>query len=79
MIPVGAVLCESSRHTKTLSGMVGLYWERRHYSICVNDLLKKAEPVQVPEQLVHAPLLDELDHPARIEIDAKADAAAMLA
>jgi hypothetical protein len=49
MIPVGAVLCESSRHTTTLSGMVGLYWERRHYSICVNDLLKKAEPVQAPE------------------------------
>jgi hypothetical protein len=46
MIPPGAVLHESSKHTKTLSGMVGLYWERRHYSICVNDLLNKAEPVQ---------------------------------
>jgi hypothetical protein len=49
IIPAGAVLHESSKHTKTLSGMVGLYWERRHYSICVNDLLKKAEAVQAHE------------------------------
>lgn len=46
MIPAGAVLHESSKHTTTLAGMVGLYWEKRHYSVCVNELLKNSERVQ---------------------------------
>ena len=29
-------------------------------------------------QVLHPALLDELDHPARVEIDAEADAAAMM-
>jgi len=44
-IPDGAVLVESAQRSRTLLGMVGVYWEGRHYSVSRTDLLKKAEQV----------------------------------
>jgi len=41
-IPEGAVLDEASRHSGTLEGKVGVYWEGRHYSVSLRDLLVKA-------------------------------------
>jgi len=32
-LPVGAVLVESVVQSKTLFGMVGVYWEKRPYSV----------------------------------------------
>jgi len=43
MLPVGAVLDDSSRHSVTLEGKVGVYSEGRHYSVSLKDLLTKAE------------------------------------
>jgi hypothetical protein len=43
-LPAGAVLVESVLDS-TLLGMVGVYWEKRHYSVHRRDLLKKAERV----------------------------------
>ena len=43
MIPVSAVLDDSSRHSATLEGKVGVYWEERHYSVSLKDLLTKTE------------------------------------
>jgi len=43
-LPAGAVLVESVLDS-TLLGMVGIYWEKRHYSVHRRDLLKKAERV----------------------------------
>ena len=45
-IPVGALLYESLHTSTTLVGMVGVYWEGRHYSVSFRDLLKNAEFVQ---------------------------------
>ena len=45
-LPVGTVLEEASRHSATLEGKVGVYWEGRHYSVSLNYLLQKAERVQ---------------------------------
>ena len=45
-IPVGGVLQDSSTPTTTLLGLVGVYWEGRHYSVSFRDLLKKATCVQ---------------------------------
>ena len=45
-IPVGAVLQNSTQPTTTLLGLVGVYWEGRHYSVSFRDLLKKAQCVQ---------------------------------
>ena len=45
MVPAGAVLVESVQHSGTLRGMIGVYWEGRHYSVFLRDLLKKAERV----------------------------------
>lgn len=45
-IPVGAVLHDSSAPTTTLLGLVGVYWEGRHYSVSFNDLIKKAQCVR---------------------------------
>jgi len=45
-IPVGAVLHDSKQPTTTLLGLVGVFWEGRHYSVSFRDLLKKAECVQ---------------------------------
>ena len=44
-IPVGAVLRDSTQPTTTLLGLVGVYWEGRHYSVSFRDLLKKAQCV----------------------------------
>ena len=44
-IPVGAVLHESSAHSTTLFGLVGVLWEGRHYSVALNDLLKNADRI----------------------------------
>ena len=44
-IPVGAVLHDSTQPTTTLLGLVGVYWEGRHYSVSFRDLLKKAQCV----------------------------------
>lgn len=49
MIPAGAVisrLCQPEDKSTTLFGMVGVYWEDRHYSVYPNDLALKAELVQ---------------------------------
>jgi hypothetical protein len=43
-LPVGAVIEEASRHSGTLEGKVGVYWEGRHYSVSLKDLLTKADP-----------------------------------
>jgi hypothetical protein len=45
-LPVGAMLQESSTHSTTLFGLVGVTWEGRHYSIALGDLLHKAERVE---------------------------------
>lgn len=45
-IPVGAVLHDSTQPTTTLLGLVGVYWEGRHYSVSFRDLLKKAQSVR---------------------------------
>jgi hypothetical protein len=44
-LPTGAVVYESSQHSTTLLGMVGVYWEGRHYSVALSELLKKTELV----------------------------------
>jgi len=44
-LPAGAVLVESVQQPRRLIGMVGMYWERRPYSVHRRDLLKKAELV----------------------------------
>ena len=38
-LPAGAWVDESSRHSSTLEGKVGIYWEGRHYSVSLKDLL----------------------------------------
>ncbi len=42
MIPAGVVLDDSSRHSATLEGKVGVYWDGRHYSVSLRDLLVHA-------------------------------------
>ncbi len=44
-LPAGALLQESTQHSTTLLGMVGVYWEGRHYSVALSELLKKTELV----------------------------------
>jgi hypothetical protein len=47
-LPAGTVLTRhspASVNSTTLFGMVGVYWEGRHYSVYLNDLLFKAEQV----------------------------------
>ena len=44
-LPAGAMLYESIQPSGTLRGMVGVYWEGRHYSVFLRDLLQKAERV----------------------------------
>lgn len=41
-LPAGAVIDDSSRHSATLEGKVGVYWEGRHYSVSLKDLLKSS-------------------------------------
>jgi len=45
-IPAGAVLSDSSKHSTTLMGMIGVSWEGRHYSVFFKDMLKNAELVK---------------------------------
>ena len=44
-LPAGATLYESVEPSGTLTGMIGVYWEGRHYSIFLRDLLQKTERV----------------------------------
>jgi hypothetical protein len=43
-LPAEAVLDEATRHSATLDGKVGVYWEGRHYSVSLKDLLTQAHP-----------------------------------
>lgn len=45
MLPAGAVLKNTSQRSTTLLGMIGVYWEGRHYSVYSKDLLQKGELV----------------------------------
>jgi hypothetical protein len=42
-LPAGVVVDESCRHSSTLEGKVGVYWDGVHYSISLRDLLTNAE------------------------------------
>ena len=42
-IPTGAVLLQEASRSTTLLGMVGVYWQGRHYSVSVPELLLKAQ------------------------------------
>lgn len=42
MLPAGAVLRDSSQASTTVLGMIGVWWEGRHYSVSLKDLLNKA-------------------------------------
>jgi hypothetical protein len=44
-LPAGAVLTESFQPSGILIGMIGMYWEGRHYSVHLRDLLKNGERV----------------------------------
>jgi hypothetical protein len=44
-LPASAMLYESVEPSGTLTGMIGVYWEGRHYSVSLRDLLQKAERV----------------------------------
>jgi hypothetical protein len=45
-IPAGVVLHETSVHSTTLFGLIGVLWEGRHYSVALNDLLKNADRIK---------------------------------
>ena len=38
-LPACAVLFETIQRSGTLKGMIGVYWEGRHYSVYLRDLL----------------------------------------
>ena len=42
-LPAGAVIDESTRHSSTLEGKVGVYWRGLHFSISLKDLLTNAK------------------------------------
>ena len=44
-LPACAVLFETVQHSGTLTGMIGVYWEGRHYSVALRDLLQKTERI----------------------------------
>ena len=44
-LPAGAVLIESVQRNGTLRGMIDVYWEGRHYSLFLRDLLQKTERI----------------------------------
>ena len=46
MLPAGAVIDEATRHSGTLEGKVGVYWEGRHYSVSLKDLATKSETLR---------------------------------
>ena len=45
ILPAGAVLKNSTQRSTTLLGMIGVFWNGRHYSVYPKDLLQKAERV----------------------------------
>ena len=45
-LPPGAMLIESSQPSGTLIGMIGVYWEGRHYSVHLKDLLNNAQRIR---------------------------------
>jgi hypothetical protein len=45
-IPAGATVIESSEPSGTVIGMIGVYWEGRHYSVHLRDLLKYGQRVR---------------------------------
>ena len=45
-IPAGALLHDSSKQSTTLLGMIGVYWEGRHYSVALQEMLRSAEFVR---------------------------------
>ena len=47
-IPEGALLAPSSKPSATLFGMIGIWWEGRHYSVYPQHLLQKAERIAKP-------------------------------
>ena len=44
-LPACAVLFETIQRSGTLKGMIGVYWEGRHYSVYLRDLLQKTERI----------------------------------
>jgi hypothetical protein len=44
-LPAGAVLVESVQRSGTLTGMICVYWEGRHYSVSLRDLLQKTRHI----------------------------------
>jgi hypothetical protein len=44
-LPAGAVLVESIKRSGMLKGMIGVYWEGRHYSVFPRDLLSKTQRI----------------------------------
>jgi hypothetical protein len=45
-IPAGAMVIESSEPSGTVIGMIGVYWDGRHYSVHLRDLLKNGECIK---------------------------------
>ena len=45
-LPAGAAVMESSHPSGTVIGMIGVYWDGRHYSVHLSDLIKNGERVQ---------------------------------
>ena len=48
MLPPGAVLVESLQRSGTLKGMIGVFWEGRHYSVFLRDLIRKTQRIATP-------------------------------
>lgn len=44
-LPAGAMLYESVEPSGTLTGMIGVYWEGRHYSVFLRDVLRRTERI----------------------------------
>ena len=44
-LPAGVILEDSSRSSSALFGMVGVYWEGRHYSVYPKELVRNGERV----------------------------------
>ena len=44
-LPTGAMLYESVEPSGTLTGMIGVYWEGRHYSVLLRDLVQNVERI----------------------------------
>jgi len=44
-LPTGAMLYESVEPSGTLTGMIGVYWEGRHYSVLLRDLVLNVERI----------------------------------